>query len=69
MKTTRGYTEIDNYASRVGKHCDRAKASTFLCEDNAQAAKFDDAKVHARDAITDLESAIAELKAILPEEN
>ena len=69
MRTTRGYTEIDNYASRVEKHCDRAKASTFLCEDNAGKGKFDDAKGHARDAITELESAIAELKAISPEEN
>ena len=69
MRMTRGYTEIDNYASRVEKHCDRAKASTFLCEDNAGEGKFDDAKRHANEAIAQLEYAISELKAILPKED
>ena len=64
-----GIPYIDNYASRVGKHCDSAKDSTFMCETASTEGNFETAESHARDAIAELEAAITELKGILPEEN
>ena len=63
-----GYTKIENYATRVEKHCDRAKASTFLCEDSSAKGDFATAEKHAKEAISELELAIEELTRILPEE-
>ena len=61
-------TFFDNYAKRVETHCDRAKVCTFMCEDASAEGDFTSARTHANDAISELESAIAELNAILPEE-
>ena len=61
-------TYLDNYAKRVETHCNQAKASTFLCEDSSTKGDFATAESHAKDAIAELETAIQELKAILPED-
>ena len=60
-------TQIENYARRVEKHCDKAKTSTLLCEDHASKGEFQIGTKHAKEAIIELENAIAELKTILPE--
>ena len=62
------FTYRENYATRVEGHCDKAKVSTFLCENSAAKGNFSDAQSHVKDAIAELEQAISELKGILPEE-
>ena len=64
-----GIPYIDNYATRVGRHCDSAKASTFMCETASAKGNFETAKSSVKDAIAELQAAITELQDILPEEN
>lgn len=61
-------THFDNYATRVETHCDRAKVCTFMCEEASAEGDFATAETHAKDAIAELQNAIAELTAILPDE-